>query len=135
MVKGTTMAMRELFDTCILIDYLSGNTGAKCEIDGAVEPAISHVTWIEVMVGTTPDNEEGTRIFLKRFTVLPLSEGVGERTVRIRRGVDAGFDKKPKLPDAMIFATARESERVFVTRNTKDFSAGTAGVRIPSYAL
>jgi predicted nucleic acid-binding protein len=36
-----------------------------------------------------------------------------------------------KLPDAIILATARVSNRQLVTRNIKDFPAGTAGVRAP----
>jgi predicted nucleic acid-binding protein len=36
-----------------------------------------------------------------------------------------------KLPDAIIWATARLEDRVLVTRNKKDFSPSDPGVRIP----
>ena len=125
----------ELFDTCILIDYLSGAAGAKVEIDGADEPAISHITWIEVMVGTTPGNAVATRQFLLRFQVLNIDEPIGERAIVVRQGNEPGYPKKPKLPDAMIYSTALVSRRVLVTRNGKDFPPGTKSARVPGYAV
>ncbi len=125
----------ELFDTCILIDYLSGVPGAKDEFEAATEPAISHITWIEVMVGVMPGSEAATRRFLGRFQVFELNVPVGERAVSVRQGKVPGLAKKPKLPDAIIMASAAENSRVLVTRNTKDFSAATPGVRIPAYSV
>ncbi len=36
-----------------------------------------------------------------------------------------------RLPDAIIWATAREASALLVTRNTKDFPADVPGVRVP----
>lgn len=130
-----TTKTSELFDTCILIDYLSGAPGAKKEIEAAIEPAISRITWIEVMVGVEPGDEAATRRFLGRFRVLDLNAPVSERAVIVRQGKEPGLAKKPKLPDAIILASARENSCLLVTRNTKDFSAATPGVRIPSYTV
>ena len=36
-----------------------------------------------------------------------------------------------KLPDAIVWASARRQGRLLVSRNTKDFPAGDPGVRHP----
>jgi hypothetical protein len=50
---------------------------------------------------------------------------VAERAIAIRRA------NKIKLPDAIIQATAEVEGRVLITRNTRDFPAGVAGIRVP----
>jgi predicted nucleic acid-binding protein len=47
------------------------------------------------------------------------------------RAVALNGDKRIKLPDAIIWATARTSDRLLMTRNTKDFAADEPGVRVP----
>lgn len=61
-----------LFDTNILIDYLNGIEQAKRELDRYADKAISLVTWMEVMVGATPDTEAVLRGFLSGFVTCPL---------------------------------------------------------------
>jgi hypothetical protein len=39
--------------------------------------------------------------------------------------------KKIKLPNAIILATAEAANRQLVTRNVKDFPAGMRGVKVP----
>jgi hypothetical protein len=117
-----------LFDTNILIDYLSSRREARAELERHSNRAISIVTWMEVMAGVTPADEEQTRAFLLDFSLLPLTAEVADRAVAIRR------DRKLKLPDAIILATAEVAGRVLVTRNTRDFPKGTPGVRVP-YSL
>lgn len=129
------MKTTEVFDTCILIDYLNGIDGAAGEIDRAAAPAISHVTWMEVMAGATPEDAEATRRFLKRFAVLKIDDPIGERAVAIRQGREPGLARKPKLPDAIVYATALTAAGVLVTRNGKDFPAGTKSVRLPGYSV
>jgi predicted nucleic acid-binding protein len=114
-----------LFDTNILIDYLSSRPKARIELDSHADRAISIVSWMEVMVGANSVDEDKTRAFLGNFQNLPLTADVAERAVQIRR------DRKIKLPDAVIQATAEISGRVLSTRNTRDFPAGTQGVRVP----
>ncbi|HET8638203.1 MAG TPA: type II toxin-antitoxin system VapC family toxin [Acidobacteriaceae bacterium] len=114
-----------LFDTCILIDYLRGVPQARAECDRRADRAISIITWIEVMAGATPTNRDDTRSFLLNFVPLPLTPEVAENAVAIR------IAKKIKLPDAIIQATAEVDGRVLITRNTRDFPVGTAGVHVP----
>jgi len=117
--------VKALFDTNVLIDYLNGVKNARVELARFDDKAISVISWIEVMVGTTPATQAGTRAFLAGFALLPINERVAECAVALRQ------DKRIKLPDAIIWATARTSDRLLVTRNTKDFAADEPGVRVP----
>ena len=114
-----------VFDTNILIDYLRGITAAKTECDRYSDRAISIVTWMEVMAGTTVADEQKTRDFLAYFATIPLTPDVADRAVAIRR------NGRLKLPDAIIKATAEQSARLLITRNTRDFPKGSPGIRIP----
>jgi predicted nucleic acid-binding protein len=114
-----------LFDTNILIDYLRGIPQARAECDRHADRAISVISWMEVISGATAANEADARSFLLNFSTLPLSVDVAERAFVLRKS------SKIELPDAIIQATAEAAGRVLITRNTRDFPAGTAGVRIP----
>ena len=118
--------MSVLLDSCILIDFLAGREAARvylAEVDGA---AISLVTWMEVVVGAANADEEAlVRGFLSAFAVLPVDGPVAEEAVVLRR------TRRLKLPDAIIFATARVNGRSLATRNTRDFREGEPGVTVP----
>jgi len=114
-----------LFDTNILIDYLRGIAQARAECDKHSDRAVSIITWMEVMAGSTAANEADARSCLLNFYTLPLTAEVAERAFLLRRA--SGI----KLPDAIIQATAEGSGRILITRNTRDFPPGTPGVRIP----
>ena len=114
-----------LFDTCILLDYLRGIPQARVEADRHADRAVSVISWMEVMAGSTAANEADARSFLLNFYTLPLGDDVAERAFQLRRS------SRIKLPDAIIQATAEGAGRLLITRNTRDFPAGTPGVRIP----
>ena len=113
-------------DTNILIDYLGGVDAAREEIARHDDPAISAVTWMEVMVGAA-DEEETARLrsFLSGFRLVPIDEAVSELAVAIRR------EHRIRLPDAIIWASARRIEGLLVARNTRDFQADEPDVRVP----
>lgn len=117
-----------LFDTNILIDHLNAIPQARQEIARYGDPAISIVTWMEVMVGAGAELVEPTRRFLDGFAVVELNNDIAERAVSLRRS------HRIKLPDATIWATAQVAGRVLVTRNTKDFPTDDPGIREP-YAI
>ncbi|MDX2503437.1 MAG: type II toxin-antitoxin system VapC family toxin [Gammaproteobacteria bacterium] len=118
--------VKALFDTNILIDYLNGIEFAEQELSLYDNRAISVVTWMEVMVSTNEKTEAGTRDWLQSvFTVIPLDEAISNMAVIIRKS------HKIKLPDAVIYATAQKSERLLISRNTKDFSLDDPMVRVP----
>ncbi len=120
------MAMKALFDSDILIDYLLGEEKAAAELKRYQERLISIVSWSEVMIGAASKDEEILcREFLSSFTVIPIDHGIAEEAVRIRRGT------RIKLPDAIIWATAKVRGALLVTRNTRDFPSDDPFVRIP----
>lgn len=114
-----------LFDTNILIDYLNGIEQAKTELDLYRDKAISVITWMEVMIGATPETEALIRSFLNGFDILSIEADVSEAAVKLRKKHNI------KLPDAIVWATAQVNKRILVTRNTKDFSQDEPGVRVP----
>lgn len=121
--------MSVLFDSCILIDFLSGVLPARRLLDGTEGAAISRITWMEVMVGASTDEERQVlRGFLGAFDLLPIDGPVSEEAVTVRR------ERRMKLPDAIILATARVHGRTLVIRNTRDFAPDEPGVHVP-YAL
>lgn len=117
--------MKAVLDTNVLVDYLAGRAPAATEIDRYERPAISTITWIEVMVGARPGEDEAIRGFLNRFDRVPVDEAVAETAVDIRRR------HRIRLPDAIIWAAARTRDALLVTRNERDFPAEDPGVRIP----
>jgi predicted nucleic acid-binding protein len=119
------VARNALFDTNILIDHLKGIPEAKEELDRYTSRAISVITWMEVLAGAVPANEVAARTLLSAFLVLPITEVIAETTVKIRR------THKLKLPDAIILATAEQTGRVLITRNTRDFDESHPSIRIP----
>ena len=117
--------MRPLFDTNILIDLTEGSQAAADVLNQYPDPAISIITWIEVLTGVRAGQESQTNALLDRFAVLPLTEAVATAAVELRRSY------RLKLPDAVIWATARITGRTLVTRDVKDFPADDPGVNIP----
>ena len=118
-------ATSELFDSNILIDALNNVDLARVTIDGCRYPSISVLTWIEVMVGVSTHDEDDARTLLGKFKLLEVSPPVLRQSVKVRR------ETRLKLTDAIILATAQVTGRVLVTRNTRDFPVGSAGVWTP----
>lgn len=117
--------VKALLDTNILIDFLNAVPEARQEIERYADPAISVITWMEVMVGAPKDLEAPTLAFLTRFRVVDLDRDIAARAV------DLPKRHRIKLPDAIVWACAQEGAMLLVTRNTKDFPADDPGVRAP----
>jgi predicted nucleic acid-binding protein len=118
-------ALRALFDSNVLIDYLNGVAAAKTELARYEIPAISVVTWIEVLVGASPGAESATRGFLSNFERIEVTDVISEKAVAIRRTTGL------RIPDAIILATAVTENLLLVTRNSKDFGPASPGIRVP----
>ncbi|MEX0784566.1 MAG: type II toxin-antitoxin system VapC family toxin [Dehalococcoidia bacterium] len=118
--------MRAVFDTNILVDIIQGVPEAREELRRYRDPSASVVTWIELMVGARAINdEEPARRLLNRLDIRPLTPEVAEQATTVR------LVTRLKLPDAVIWATARAMNCVLVTRNTRDFPAGDPMIRVP----
>lgn len=118
--------MSALFDTNIVIDMLAGHPPALAEASAHAVAGISRITWIEVLIGA-PDSETQAQweSFLSQFELVEMDEMVCREAIQLRK------QHRLKLPDALIWASAHAYGTDLVTRNTKDFSAGTPGVRVP----
>ncbi len=120
------MGVKLLFDTNILIDYLNGVEAAQAEIDGQSKRLISIVTWMEMLAGARNDEEEDViEMFLREFRVIDISRPIAREAVALRK------ERRLRLPDAIIWATANHESALLVTRNTKDFPRNHPGVRVP----
>jgi len=117
--------VRAVFDTNILVDFLRGHAQAKTELALYQSPAISVISWMEVMAGTTPQTEGIARAFLQSFDLLAIDATTAECAVLLRK------TKRVKLPDAIIWATAQVHQCLLVTRNTRDFDPNEPGIRLP----
>jgi predicted nucleic acid-binding protein len=105
------------FDTNILIDYLNGKQLAKEALDKYQPNAMSIISYLEVMVGTTKDNKAIIKEFLDSFEILNIQTNIADEVIAIRNNL------KIKLPDAIILATAKTHNAKLITRNTKDFNS------------
>ena len=117
--------MKPLFDTNILIDHLNGACQASELLKAHPDRAICSVTWIEVMAGGAPDVDVAMRAFLSDFRIVALDDAVAEEAARLRR------TRRVKLADAVVWASARVTGRVLLTRDAKDFPANDPGGRVP----
>jgi predicted nucleic acid-binding protein len=118
--------MKALFDSNIVIDLLAGHPPALVEAAAHNTVAISRITWMEVLIGA-PDAviQANWESFLQQFETVEIDESVCRDAIQLRQ------KHRLKLPDAIIWASARALGADLVTRNTKDFKPGTTGVRIP----
>lgn len=118
--------MKALFDTNILIDYLNGIAASRREVERHRDRLISIITWMEVLAGAHDDAElEVIEMFLRDFQVVELTRRVAHEAVAVRK------ERRIRLPDAVIWASARVESALLVTRNTRDFPKDDPGVRVP----
>jgi predicted nucleic acid-binding protein len=118
--------MTALFDTNILIDYLVGREAASGELGRYRRRLVSIVTVMEVHAGARRTEEEDViDLFLRDFQVVELTRQVALDAVHLRR------THRMRLPDAIVWASARAESALLVTRNVKDFPRDDPGVRIP----
>lgn len=115
-----------VFDSNILIDALKDIPSAQQELLRYKRRYISRISWIEVMVGSLPDDAVRAEGFLGYFHIIELNEEIGRHAAVLR-----SQRRSLKAMDAIILATAQTTGRILVTRNTKDFSARLPGIRVP----
>lgn len=117
--------MIAVFDSNILIDLVKGFELAADEIERHEIREISVITWMEVLAGVAPERQTTLRELLGRFRKLPITDEIAEQAVVERR------NRRIKLPDAILLATAIVRGGRLITRNTRDFPKNEKHVRIP----
>ncbi len=118
--------MKAVFDTNILIDYLNGVQMAADEIARYDERLISVISYIEVSVGASSEEEQDVvKSFLNTFRICGVTTKVAEEAIRLRK------QYRLKVPDAIIYATARSESALIVSRDIKDFQSNWVDVRVP----
>lgn len=122
------MGMKYLIDTNVAIGFLNNKLSLNGEhllaniLDDA--PLLSVVTKIEMLRFLAPPQAyETIREFVGDCTILGLEDIVVDRTVWVCR------QKRIKLPDGIIAATALAHGLTLLTRNISDFK-GIAGLEL-----
>lgn len=109
--------MTYLLDSNILIYHLNGELEATLFLTTHLnQSAISVITYLEVLsFDFTKEEEAKVRRLLEKFPILEVTKEIGDQAVRNRK------EKKIKVPDNLIGATAQVHGLTLVTRNTSDF--------------
>ena len=96
-------------DTNALLYLLSGNECMRPHLDKRL--AISIISEMELLsfTGITETEEANVRALLSECKNLPLTEGIKETAIRLRRKYNT------KLPDAIIAATAVDNSCCLLT--------------------
>lgn len=113
--------MSRVFDSNILIYHLNEKLDVAVEafLEQALEEGahISVITRIEILgwPGQSTDGLERAKVLLDQFSEQALSDEIVERGIALRQ------ERRIKIPDAIVAATAQHLEFPLVTRNTDDF--------------
>lgn len=121
-----------LFDTNIFIDMLNGIHEATVELGSYDNPAISVITYMELLSGAIPRPQDTPILeaVLAEFIVLQVDPQVIEHAIAIR-GRSLITPPKIKLPDAIIAATSLSHQVPLITRNSKDFTGVPVVIHTP----
>ena len=111
-----------IFDTDVLVWASRGNLRAARIIDAATDRALSIVSFMELLQGARSKLEaRQIRQSLRQlqFRILPLSEPIGATAATIieQHALAHGI----QLADALIAATAIETDHALCTANVKHF--------------
>ena len=107
---------RALFDSNIII-YLSKREISLSVVQQFDEIFISVITYMEILGHNFVDQKEEMfiRDLLSAFKMIYIDQKIADIVVKIRK------EKRIKLPDAIISATAISEDLYLVTRNIDDF--------------
>ena len=108
-----------LIDTNAVIDFFNGSLPLKGQqLLAAIVPAISVITYIELFSSAklTAAKQAQLQKFVQMATVYDtISQAIVVQTISIRQ------QRKIKIPDAIIAATALVNGCTLITRNVADF--------------
>lgn len=116
-----------LLDTGIIIRYLRKNRRAADLLDYLEEIgqiSVSAITYMEILIGCKPHEEEATILFFDRVPPVTVSQEVAQKAASLIKSYPEAFgkDNPRRFPDALIAATAWRQGSTLVTLNTSDFA-------------
>ncbi len=115
-----------LFDTDVLIDLFRGSRSAQSAVLGDPEPALSAVSYLELLQGVRSKAEiKVLREDLRALEahILPLDPEISHRAILLMEAYRPAHGLQ--MADALIAATALERGLTLVTRNVRHFKAVT----------
>lgn len=113
-----------LFDTDVIIWSLRGNQQAAKLIDQADQLELSVVSYMELLQGARDKSDlRLIKSYLADlgFLIVPLSENIGHRAAIYLE--EYSLKSNLGVPDALIAATAAETDATLCTGNAKDYRA------------
>ena len=114
-------------DTNILIDYFAGHLPAKTAFEKFTYLKLPAVTYTEFMAGLHSEDQRlaADKVIHALFEVVHTDMEICREAAALRR------QKRIKLPDLLIYATARIGGGILVTRNIKDFDESADDIYVP----
>lgn len=114
------------FDTNILIDFFAGHASAKIAMERFTIRRLPAVAYIELMTGlkTSDQRARVDEVIGALFEVVHTDMAVCREAALLRQKLGL------KLPDALVYATARVGKAVLVTRD-RDFNENLADIHRP----
>lgn len=114
------------FDTNIVIDFFAGYPPAKTVMEKFPVRKFPSVAYVELMTGIdTPQKKaQADEVIHALFEIVQTDMGICREAAVLRRKT------RLKLPDAMIYATARAGGGILVTRDG-DFDGGQSDIYVP----
>ena len=125
--KGLQPSSDFLLDTGIIIGHLRNDKRANDLLDyleQVGELSVSAITYLEILVGCKPHEENSTRLFFERIQLLIVSQEIAQKASSLIKKYPGVFGNEVGrgTPDALIAATAWQRRATLVTLNTRQFA-------------
>jgi tRNA(fMet)-specific endonuclease VapC len=120
--------MRYLLDTCVISDFIKGETGTKLRVKQTppADIAVSTVTIMELCYGLALNPQRAQKVepaivsLLASVTILPFSTVEAEQAAQIRATLKSQGQPIGAY-DVLIAATALQHKLLMVTANQREF--------------
>jgi predicted nucleic acid-binding protein len=120
-----------LLDTNILIGLIDQDEWTQMYVErfDAATLAISVISYMEVLMGTKPEQRHEVKKFLDNFQIIELDRFMAEKVVELLLAKKIKNLKYSKLPDMIIAQTALRMAVPLITYNKADFK-GIKGLQV-----